>query len=459
MEHLKQNPPVQTEDNLTFFPGAGPNVANFNDVGRPCAPLFQTDYQTQAKQETKANIEVDTPLPMKIHRILIVDDETANRSMLALVLNASGYYCEEAADGVLALEALAARPFDLVLLDIDMPNMKGTEVLPRLRENPPCQNLKIIMISGRATADDLANLMLAGADDYLVKPFSGTQLKARVHTALQLKDSQDRSEIVYSHLLGANRELEDSLQARDSDLLDAHNALVVALADLVAIRDHETGDHLQRLQRYCKVLAENAAAQEFASQIDANFVQMLECCAPLHDIGKAGLPDHILLKPGKLTADEFAVMKTHTTIGADILEKVANTHHFDRSFLDMATNITRHHHERFDGTGYPDRLAGQQIPLAARIVAIADVYDALRSRRIYKPAFSHADVMRIMLHESPGHFDPALLKVFEHVFNSKNSSRNWFFRSPYIKTESDAWDLKLSFVPNSTSLGCRRSPP
>jgi HD-GYP domain-containing protein (c-di-GMP phosphodiesterase class II) len=167
------------------------------------------------------------------------------------------------------------------------------------------------------------------------------------------------------------------------------------------------------MQRFSRLLAEGAATSpSFAGQIDANFTDMLDCCTPLHDIGKAGLPDHILLKPGKLTPDEFAIMQTHTTIGADILQKVAKKHGFARTFLQMATDITRHHHERFDGKGYPDGVAGDAIPLAARIVAIADVYDALRSRRVYKPALRHADTLRIMLEESPGHFDPALLMVF-----------------------------------------------
>ncbi len=348
------------------------------------------------------------------HRVLIVDDEPSNRTLLAIVLRHAGWHCEEAADGVLALEAMRARPFDLVILDIDMPNMKGTEVLEWLRANPPCPHLKIIMISGRATSDELANMMLAGADDYLVKPFTSTQIRARVQTALNLKDAQDQSAHRQNKLLGANKKLAHILQARDSELMHAKSAMVLALADLVAYRDLETGDHLLRLQRFSRALAETAAGfPEFAGLIDAGFIGRLESCVPLHDIGKAGIPDHILMKPGKLTDDEFEVMKTHTTIGADILNKVAAKHEFDRSFLKMAMEITRHHHERFDGTGYPDGLTGANIPLAARIVALADVYDALRSRRVYKTACPHADVVKTMTQESLGHFDPALLKVFE----------------------------------------------
>ncbi len=330
-----------------------------------------------------------------------------------MVLRHAGLYCEEAADGVLALEALHARPFDLVILDIDMPNMKGTEVLDRLRENPPCSHLKIIMISGRATSDELANMMLAGADDYLVKPFTSTQIRARVQTALNLKDTQDQSDHRQYNLLGANKELVHILRPRQRTHArqECHGPRPGRSGGLSRSRNRRPPAPLAALQ---PALAETAVAfPEFAGALDTAFIERLESCVPLHDIGKAGIPDHILMKPGKLTDDEFEVMKTHTTIGADILNKVAAKHDFDRSFLKMAMEITRHHHERFDGTGYPDGLAGSTIPLSARIVAIADVYDALRSRRVYKPAFPHADVVKIMAQQSPGHFDPALLKVFE----------------------------------------------
>jgi response regulator RpfG family c-di-GMP phosphodiesterase len=150
----------------------------------------------------------------------------------------------------------------------------------------------------------------------------------------------------------------------------------------------------------------------FASQIDTNVVEMIECCAPLHDIGKVALPDHILMKPGPLTPDERVLMQAHTTIGADTLKEVADQHGVAVAFLQTAIEIARHHHERFDGQGYPDRLAGNDIPVSARIVAIADVYDALRSRRSYKPAMSHSVAVQIMVEASPGHFDPALLKAF-----------------------------------------------
>ncbi len=351
-------------------------------------------------------------MPNRVRQLLLVDDEIDVRCLCKFALQSETRDCLEAGDGRQALEAIGTAPPDLVLLDIDMPVMKGIEVLRQLRETPPAPHLKVIMMSGRSSADEMSQMLLAGADDYLTKPFSLVQLQARVEEALRLKEAQDRSDLLTRHLLTVNAELEQNLTARDSDLVDARNALVLALAKLVEHRHSETGTHLMRLQRYTRCLAEEAmTVPGFAGQIDEHFVQMLECCAPLHDIGKVGLPDHILLKPGKLDADERILMQTHTIIGAETLQAVAKQHGSSLVFLHMAIDIARHHHERWDGTGYPDRLAGTDIPLSALLVAVADVYDALRSRRVYKPALAHEAALQIMIEGSPGHFDPALLPV------------------------------------------------
>ncbi len=347
------------------------------------------------------------------HRALVIDDEQAIRSFCRHILKGAGIECDEAADGEAGLAMLHAQPYDVVLLDVDMPKMTGPEVLRRVRETPPCPHLKVLMFSGRATADDMAQQLLAGADDYLTKPFSLIQLQGRVKEALRLKEAQDRAEVLNQHLLRLTAEQERSLHAVAGDLVQARNALVLALAKLVEHRDNETGAHLVRLQRYCRCLAQAAAeSPQFNGQIDQNFIEMMECCAPLHDIGKLGLPDHILLKPGKLSADERILMQTHTTIGAETLQQVAQHHGFALGFLQMAIDITRHHHERYDGMGYPDRLVGDAIPLSARIVTLCDVYDALRSRRVYKPALSHTAALQLMNETSAGHFDPVLLQVF-----------------------------------------------
>jgi response regulator RpfG family c-di-GMP phosphodiesterase len=269
------------------------------------------------------------------------------------------------------------------------------------------------MLSGNAADTDLAQTLLTGADDYLAKPFGVVPLRARVKAALRHKDSQDRSDLLNRHLLAVNAELEKNLSPRDVDLAATRNALVLALAKMIEQRSGETGAHLKRMQRYSRCLAEEAAAApEFTGQIDDNFIQALEACAPLHDIGKAALPDELLRKPGRLTQEERLLMESHTVLGADALAEVARQHGPVRAFLQTAVDIARHHHERFDGTGYPDRLTGSATPLAARIVALADVYDALRARRPHKPALPHHTAALTMLEDSPGHFDPALAQVF-----------------------------------------------
>ena len=267
-------------------------------------------------------------------------------------------------------------------------------------------------------------MLLNGSDDYLSKPLSIVQLQSKIKAALCLKDAQDRADLLNSHLLAVNHELEQTLSASSSDLVHARNGLVRALAKLVEYREGETGSHLLRMEHYSRCLAEGAAKEPaFAGQIDPNFIELLVCCAPLHDIGKVGLPDHILLKPGKLDADERLLMQTHTTTGADTLKAAMKQHGSALAFLQMAADIARHHHERFDGEGYPDRLAGSTIPLSARLVSIADVYDALRSRRTYKPALSHSAAIQVMTKVSAEQFDPNLLQVlnrcaqkFEQIF-------------------------------------------
>jgi response regulator RpfG family c-di-GMP phosphodiesterase len=350
----------------------------------------------------------------KVHRVLLVDDDADIRMFCRYVLQSDGLSCDEAGSGTEALAAVKKRPYDLIVLDINMEDMTGTEVCKRLREQPPVPNLKVIMASGNSNADLMAQMLLAGADDFITKPFSVLQLQARAKAALRLKDAQDRTDQLHNHLLKVNRELEESLGSRDTALVHARNGLVLALAKLVEQRSSETAAHLTRVQRYSRCLAEEAArCPSFGTQISPDFIEILECCAPLHDIGLVGLPDHILLKPGKLDPDERVLMQAHTIIGADTLEQVAQQHGSAMAFLQMAVDIIRHHHERFDGKGYPDRLAGSDIPLAARLVTIADVYDALRSRRSWKPALSHAAAVQVMLDSSVGQFDPGLLAVFQ----------------------------------------------
>lgn len=345
--------------------------------------------------------------------VLIADDEPGIRSFYRLTLEEAGYRCQEAENGQEVLDLCERDRHDLVLLDVDMPRRNGIETCRLLRQRRDNGRLKIILVSGRADPDQLAQMMLMGADDYLIKPFTWIQLRARVETAVRLKQAEERSDSLQSRLLAINRELEGHLRSRDTDLVAARDALVLGLTQLCERRHQETGEHLRRLQLFCRKLAQEARHRpELEPDITPEFLEHLEQSVPLHDIGKVGLPDRILLKPGLLTPEERVEMQAHTIFGAETLERVAREHRFAEPFLRFAIDIARHHHEWFDGSGYPDRLRGTSIPLSARIVAIADVYDALRSPRVYKSALPHLSVVDMMRAESGTHFDPRLFACF-----------------------------------------------
>jgi cyclic di-GMP phosphodiesterase len=392
---------------LSYLPAAGTRDTAF--AASACIPR----PTARAAPTIAAPTHVKSTADAGPSRVLIVDDQPDIRRLCRVALGAEGLSCDEAGGGPEAIDLAAKAPYDLVLLDVDLPGFSGEEVLRRLREQPPTPHVKIVMFSGAANGDELSRNLLAGADDFLTKPFSMVQLRARVKSALRLKEAQDRSDMLNHQLLQLNHELEQTLEDRDGELIRARNGLVLALAKIVEHRSSETGSHLQRLQRYCRVIAEEAAAlPAFAPLLDENFIRTLEDAAPLHDIGKAALPDHVLNKPGPLDANERLVMQAHTTIGAETLREVARRHPFATGFLHMAIDIARSHHEHWDGTGYPDGLAGASIPLAARVLAFADVYDALRSRRVYKPGLSHTTAVMTIVEGSTGRFDPALVEVF-----------------------------------------------
>lgn len=224
--------------------------------------------------------------------------------------------------------------------------------------------------------------------------------------------------MLHRRLMAANEHLDKDLKSQHFDLVESRNAVVWALAELLTYRGLSTSAHLRRMTAYAECLAtELAKASAFRAQIDEEFVRNISIVAPLHDIGMIGVPEHILLKPARLDADERFVVQTHTTIGAEILLKIARRNGVAAAFLQMGIDVARHHHERWDGLGYPDRLKGVDIPLAARIVAVVDVYDALRSRRAHKPALAHAAATQLILEASPGQFDPQIVTVFQNQAN------------------------------------------
>ena len=355
-----------------------------------------------------------TPVPPAPPRILIVDDEHLVRRVYTNFFRNERFECHEASNGADALRQLGEQPFDLVLLDIDMPKLSGTETLRRLRAEPPCNNLKIIMASGGVAPDELSNMLALGADDYLAKPIGRQELVARAKAALLHKAAQDQSAQLNQQLLRLNAELEQTLQTKNSAQTEARNALVFALAKLVESRSHQTSARLTRLTRFAMTLARQArGAPRLASVLDKPFLQTLEACTLLHDIGNVAMPDHVLRRGAKLDSEDVIILQAHTTIGAETLQTVAKRDRGAAAFWQMAMDIARHHHENFDGSGYPDRLAGNDIPLAARLVAVADAYDAMRNGGALGVVLSHNAAVALVAEGSSGRFDPLLVAAFQ----------------------------------------------
>ncbi|HXG11761.1 MAG TPA: protein kinase [Gemmataceae bacterium] len=351
-------------------------------------------------------------LGQRSHRVLIVSSHASCRAHCRAALDVPSLEVAEAATAREAQDWLARTGCDLVLIDTQLPDDEGYDLCRRLRAEPPAPHLKLILLTPRLTAEGASLSQEAGADDYVCKSAPANELLTRARVALRLKESEERADRLVHHLLQTNQQLEQALKLRDNDLYQAQDVLIFAMAKMAELRGLETGGHLLRMQAYVRVLAEEAMRlPAFATAIDANFIRMLERCVLLHDIGKVAIPDHVLLKPGRLDPEERSIMESHTVLGASILEAVARQHGTCLAFLQMAIDIVHYHHERYDGTGYPAGLAGEAIPLAARIVTVADVYDALRCKLVYKPGLSHAAVRRLLL-ESTGQFDPALLVAF-----------------------------------------------
>ncbi|WP_028996830.1 HD-GYP domain-containing protein [Azohydromonas australica] len=344
--------------------------------------------------------------------VLIADDNPENLTVLAELL--CGHYQVLAANsGARALELATQQPApDLILLDIMMPAMSGYEVLQRLRASPQAHDVPVIFITAMNAAEDEQRGLALGAVDYITKPLHPAIVLARVHTHLELKHARDL-------LRRDNAALEAEIARRMHESHVAQDVTIRALARLAETRDNETGNHILRTQEYVLTLARRAAALPgFAGELDAHNIGLIGKSALLHDIGKVGIPDHILLKPGKLTAEEWEVMKTHARLGADAIARAVADTHEPVPFLAYAREIALHHHERWDGSGYPDGLAGDAIPLAARLMALADVFDALISRRVYKPPMPFAQVREVMARERGRHFDPRLLDCLMDCFEA-----------------------------------------
>lgn len=332
--------------------------------------------------------------------ILTVDDNSTNLTMLNEILNRY-YKVYPANSGERALHFLTKRTPDLILLDVVMPGMNGYEVMAAIKGVPEYAGIPVIFLTGKDGAESEAKAFDLGAVDYIQKPINETVLLARVKLHLELE--------LYK------KNLENLVEKRTEQLISMQDTTMRLLAHLTDSRDKDTGRHIQRTSGYVCCIMDKLLDHELSDyRIDKAFYNNLKKLAPLHDIGKVSIPDSILLKPAKLTPEEFEIMKTHTTNGAELL-KEAMEDGDNYSFFQFSYEIVLSHHEKWDGTGYPNGLAGEDIPLSGRIMAIADVYDALTTERPYKEAFSHEKSLDIMRDLRGKHFDPVLLDVFLNV--------------------------------------------
>ncbi len=345
-------------------------------------------------------------------RIQIVDDCAVNVEILTELLG-DKYELATSCNGEECLEQLRQFSPDLVLLDIMMPGIDGYETCRRIKESPCGDFTQVILVSGKASPAERLQGYDVGADDYIIKPFDHDELLAKIRIQFRLRDTLEEVWAANAKVQQFNTELEDLVQQRTAELVATRDVTIFALAKLAESRDPETGEHLERMRNYCRILADQLSREgPYTQQIDEKFVDDIYRSSPLHDIGKVGIPDAILLKPGRLTKDEFEIMKQHSAIGADALQQTVDQNTCG-SFLDMAIDVARYHHERFNGAGYPDGLAGYAIPLSARVVALADVFDALTSERVYKVAFEPALAKQMIEEEKSEHFDPAIVEAFQ----------------------------------------------
>lgn len=344
--------------------------------------------------------------------ILVVDDLPGNRLVLETLLG-KHYTVHSVENGRLALDYLInGGKADLILLDVVMPEMDGFEVCRLLKVIPSMHDIPVLFLTSLEGATDEEYGLSLGADDFIHKPFNAPVVLARVRNHLQLLRTR-------RELQQRNRSLEDMVQERTHEVLRksqevivAQSATITAFCVLAEARDNETGNHIRRTQSYVRALAQRLRTHpNFALVLDDETIQLLYKSAPLHDVGKVAIPDAILLKPGKLSAEEWVIMKQHTTYGRDAIAQAEGALGESASFLRYAREIAYGHHERWDGTGYPQGLSGAAIPMSARLMALADVYDALISKRVYKPAFPHEQAIAMIDESSGSHFDPDMAEA------------------------------------------------
>ncbi|HSD39136.1 MAG TPA: two-component system response regulator [Rhodocyclaceae bacterium] len=350
-------------------------------------------------------MEFDTDYLVK-PTVLVVDDTPDNLALMSGVLKDT-YKVKVASNGEKALQIASIHPPpDLLLLDIMMPGIDGYEVCRRLKADPATCDIPIIFLTAKAEVEDEKLGLQLGAVDYITKPISPPIVLARVETHLSLKAVSDffRSKADY---------LEQEVGRRTQEVEAIQDVTILAMASLAETRDSDTGNHIRRTQHYVKVLAERLRDHpRFSTYLTAKTIKTLFKSAPLHDIGKVGVPDRILLKPGKYTPEEFEVMKEHPALGRDAIEHAELALGTRVEFLSIAKEMAFGHQEKWDGSGYPCGLVGDDIPVSARLMAVADVYDALISRRVYKDGMSHENAVDVIIQGKGSHFDPDMVDAF-----------------------------------------------
>ncbi len=315
-------------------------------------------------------------------RVLVVEDDPIALAMLENALVSFDYSVASARDGLEAQEILRAEHFRLVISDWEMPGMTGLELCRYVRQRAASDYTYFILLTARNGREHLIDGLRAGADEFISKPFDPDELQMRLYVAERILSLESRDVVIFS------------------------------LAKLAEARDTDTGAHLERIREYSLILAQHLAKQPtLRNVLDGDYIQLLYLTSPLHDIGKVGIPDNVLLKPGRLTAEEFETMKQHVLIGGRTLDAALRLHPRAK-YLQVARDIAFTHHEKFDGSGYPYGLRGEEIPICGRIVALSDVYDALTTRRVYKPAYSHEAAKSIILDGRGNHFDPLVVDAF-----------------------------------------------
>jgi putative two-component system response regulator len=315
-------------------------------------------------------------------RVLVVEDDPDALDMIEHALVCFDYEVATARDGLEAQEMVRRGHYRLIISDWEMPGMTGVELCRYVRQRASSEYTYFILLTMRTGKHNIIDGLRAGADEFLSKPFDPAELEMRLRVAERILSLESRDVVIFS------------------------------LAKLAEARDTDTGAHLERIREYCLALAQHLARQgKYQGVLDGDYIQLLYLTSPLHDIGKVGIPDNVLLKPGRLTPEEFEVMKQHVLIGGRTLDAAVHAHP-GAKYLQVARDIAFTHHEKFDGTGYPYQLQGDDIPLCGRIVALSDVYDALTTRRVYKPAYSHEMAKSIIIEGRGKHFDPDIVDAF-----------------------------------------------